>query len=344
MRVTVNDKMKEWVAAYIRAHRTEGCISIHVVFSKFNENFKATFGVDPIMIVSLMIEEGFLKGMPAKKGFSIWLPEDSGKGNGRPFRSQQKTVDAVETAVVKNEKLSAVPAENGGHKMKILKGDIIISRGFESLSHPETGEVDILKLIGYVATKLWEMFPSKPNIDGGYRVGKMNLFPCMVAAGIPREKCDPISRIMQEMAMVKKYPKSQWGVIHPSAIVYFLTPSLYNIAKDAMFWRDQRNAEIAKLRQKLVTLTGSRENEPKSERALPAVVTDVGASFEEEAIKALATAERLSEELAKVRSMLAVVENERDKLITQIREQPVAANLVKQAFNERLAAVRQAQG
>ena len=81
--MAVNDKMKQWVRDYIHTHRLADNISLHVVFSNFNKNFKETFQADPKDSVELLIAEGFIKGRPAQGGFSIWLPEDDGKSQHR---------------------------------------------------------------------------------------------------------------------------------------------------------------------------------------------------------------------------------------------------------------------
>lgn len=62
MQVSVSEEMKTWVAQYIRENRKKDTISIHVVFSNFNKNFRKKFAIDTAVIVRLLIEEEFLKG------------------------------------------------------------------------------------------------------------------------------------------------------------------------------------------------------------------------------------------------------------------------------------------
>lgn len=113
MQVTVSEKMKEWVAGYIRSHRKKGTISIHVVYSKFNADFRATFNADPQVVIRLMEASGFLKGCRAKGGYSIWLAEDSGKGKGRPYRSRTPRANgaAANATTATTENKSALPIE-----------------------------------------------------------------------------------------------------------------------------------------------------------------------------------------------------------------------------------------
>lgn len=341
MKITINEEMKKWVAEYIRFHRKEGTISIHVVFSKFNENFETTFKIDPQVATKLLIADGFLKGCPAKGGFSIWLPEDAGKGQRRPFRSRTKQNEAKHQ--------SATPENQSGEtEMKKINEPYY---AFEKLPHPETGKVDILEMISYIMQHLSTKLPTNPDMDGGYAIGSIKLVDSMQEAGIPRGQCPEMSRILQEMALVKRYSHSQWGVLDTKALRYFITARSYNIAKDEMLGRHQRNSTIAKLRRKVKKLSGQ-----DVESSLPAEPSESssskieGISYEEEAIQALIEVEELTEALNKAKEQIVELEKERDNLVvernnltTELVKRSASTDAGKQAFHERLEAAKQAR-
>lgn len=167
MRVTVSEEMKTWVMNYIRTHRNEGCISLHVVFSNFNFEFGKKFRTDPRVAVGLMIESGFLRGKKARKGFSIWLPEDEGKGRARPFRSRLAPITtSIQQVVAKSAdaplttEVQIQPEALAEQKGEIEMPDANIADAEEKVPYlistinPETGKSDDLIATARVATKL----------------------------------------------------------------------------------------------------------------------------------------------------------------------------------------------
>ena len=343
MRIIVNDKIKEWVAAYIRTHRKETCISIHVVFSKFNEDFKRTFNIDPQAAVQLLMAEGFLKGSQAKGGFSIWLPEDSGKGNGRPFRSRQKPAEAKPVSVAEKTEQPASPVQTGEVEMKKKLADVEIDHRFayEQIPHPETGVVDVLGLIKYIMEHATKRLPKDRDMDGGYVVHQPKFVHLFKDVNLPDAVRPDLVHVMMRMGLFKKYTRETWGVLHPKAAEYFVTARSYLAARDAFKEHQERNREISNLR-KLV-------EEFKAARGVSALVTEVSVpvsttSFEDEAVEALAEAERLGEELARTTARLAEVEAERTLLAQQLSERPHQAEVIKQAFHERLTALKAVRG
>ncbi len=318
---TATDKMKEWIAAYIRDYRAEGYIGIHVVDSKFNEHFEATFNIDHQTIVCLLIREGFLKARPAKVGFSIWLSEDLVKSGEQVCLNPKQ-----------NQESPVVPAQSGENQMKTSETNIEHTYAFEFVPHPETNEVNILELIRYIIRKLGEKIPSEPEMDGGYAVVKLNLFPTLLEMGLPREKFDDISRIMQEMALVRKYSRLGWGILPEKAAADFMTASLYNIAKEAMKWRDKRNYDVSSLRQKLQKTSKPWPNPAESIGVTVPHSIAAEISFESEAIEALAQAERLSDELAQTLMKLKAVEAE-------LKNRPDQTEAMRKVLRERLSAL-----
>lgn len=263
MNVIVSEKMMSWTRDYIRSHRNEGVISIHVVFSKFNEDFRATFKIDPVVAVRLMIESGRLKGAPSRGGFSIWLPEDGGNGQRRSFRPSKPKAGAISVDI--NQKQPAIPVhQNGESEMKNEKKneDTVIDPyyAFEKIPHPETGKVDVLELIRYIMQHFHEKLPQKPEMDGGYAIIKLNIFDALGDVGIPTGSRPDMSRVLQEMALIKCYGRSQWGVLHSRAADYFISAKSYVVARQAMLERNQRNSRMARLEKKVEQLKGGGVN------------------------------------------------------------------------------------
>ena len=315
MQVTVSEKMKEWVTGYIRSHRKEGTISVHVVYSKFNEDFRATFKADPQVAIRLMEASGFLKGCPSKGGYSIWLTEDAGKGKGRPYRSRTPQ-DNGAVASATTETKSAMPIdqkqETGEIEMKTkTKDDISIEPhyAFEKIPHPETGKVDVLELIRHIMKQLDESLPNKPDMDGGYSVIKMQIYDALGDAGIPSGSRPELSRIMQEMALLKCYGKSQWGVLHNKAANYFVTARSYIVAKEATMERRKRNQKIARLENKVKKL----ESSTTQTQVTPSADDDL-------VVEALALSELYEEERDAAKAANSQLETLVEELSTQVRQ------------------------
>jgi len=336
MNVIVNEKMMSWTRDYIRSHRNEGVISIHVVFSKFNEDFRATFKIDPVVAVRLMIGSGHLKGAPSRGGFSIWLPEDEGNGKRRPFRPSNPKAGAI--SVDTNQNQPAIPVhQNGDHEMKNEKKNedtaVDPHYAFEKIPHPETGKVDVLELIRYIMQHFHEKLPQKPEMDGGYAIIKLQIYDALGDVGVPTGSRPEISRILQEMALIKSYGRSQWGVLHNRAANYFISAKSYNVAKQATIERNKRNSKMARLEKKLKQFEDS-----------VVVHTDTSVnnstSFEDEAVLALAEAERLAEELEKSKTHAAQLELECARLTSELAARPSSAEAAKLALQERLAALK----
>ncbi len=349
MRVIVNDKMKEWVAAYIRAHRKENCISIHVVFSKFNEDFKRTFNIDPQAAIQLLMAEGFIKGSQARGGFSIWLPEDSGKGNGRPFRSRQQPAKTELVSAAEKTEPPVIPAQTGDVEMKREKeketAPVVIEHRYtyEQIPHPETGKVDVLDLIRHIMKTIAGILPKNPEMDGGYALVRFSVTDVLQKAGVERGQCADFSLVLQAMSLLKSYEGRTWGVLHSRAAEYFITPRSYLVARKALEDRRERYGETRKFREQIAELEAKLAAVSPVDTAIVSttvVPNNNNVSFETEAIEALAEAERLGEELAQVRAQLTEVQAERDQLIQQLSERPQQAEVIKEAFRERLSALK----
>ena len=273
MRVTVSEKMKEWVAGYIRSHRREGAISIHVVYSKFNEDFRATFGADPVMVVNLLAADGFIKKAPSQGGISIWLPEDEGKGKRRPFRPRKAEVNGTTTTTPtpKNQPTSSAN-QNGESEMTKSKKqkDIIIEPhyNFEKVPHPETGEVNVLELIRYIMKHLDTKLPGKPEMDGGYAVVKVNVRAALNECGLSSGTVPGLTALMQNMGLLKHVGRDTWRVLHTKAVSYFITTQSYLLAREQWLKHTARNKEVNNLRQERDALK-QRLQKPSSDVTSP---------------------------------------------------------------------------
>jgi len=336
MRVNVSEKMKEWVAGYIRSHRREATISIHAVYSKFNEDFKATFGIDPVLVVNLLAAYGFIKKGPSKGGVSIWLPEDEGKGKRRPFRPRKAEVNGTAASTTKNQPTPSAD-QNGESEMTKTKSEtkeqitIEPHYSFEKVPHPETSEVNVLELIRHLMKHLASKFPGKPEMDGGYAIMKLSLSGVGVECGLTTSDMVGLTAIMQHMGLVRLYGKSTWGVLHTKAADYFITARSYELARKKWSEGTKRNAEMVKLQKKLQEPEGDvTTSETKASSTM----------FNDEALEFLAEAERLAEELQKAQQRIAELEAERDKLQTELAERPTSVDAAKQALQERLAALK----
>lgn len=336
MRVNVSEQMKEWVAGYIRSHRREGAISIHAVYSKFNADFKAAFGIDPVLVVNLLAADGFIKVGPSRGGVSIWLPEDEGKGKRRPFRPRKETINGNATPATKNQPTPSVD-QNGESeitetKMKTKEEITIEPRfNFEKFPHPETGEVSVLELIRYIMKHIDQKLPSKPEMDGGYAVVKVNVGIALRECGLSSGAVPGLNAIMQNMGLLKHVNKDTWRVLHTKAVSYFITAQSYLLAREQWLKHTARNKEISDLRRKLQQSEGD------------VMVSDVKTSsmlFDDEALEILAEAERLAKELEKVLTRVAELETERDQLQKELAERPTSVNAAKEALRERLAALK----
>lgn len=324
MRIIIDEKIKSWIACYIRSHRKSRQISIHVVYSKFNENFRREFKVNPKTVIQLLIADGFLKGNQAKGGFSIWPPEDE---------HQYQQINGTAANAIKSEQPKKLATHKGEHEVN--ENTIIPHYAFERIPHPQTGKVDVLELIRHIMQQLSDKLSSNPEMDGGFAIGKINLVKTLHESGIPSGQLPEISRIMQEMALIKCYGRSQWGVLHTKAATYFITARSYNIAKKTMLERHKRNKKIAALQKKVEKLE-NRGPSPTNETFVATSTT----SFKKEAIEALAEAELLAEDLQMAKTHIKNLEAERDKLVTDIKKRPAEDEIVKRAFQERLTALK----
>lgn len=332
MRINVSEKMKEWVAGYIRSHRREGEISIHVVYSKFNEDFRETFGIDPVVMVNLLVADGFIKKGPTKGGVSIWLPEDEGKGRQRSFRPHKLEVNGTATQI-KNE--SAAPTHGNGEPemTKTKKEEITIEPyyNFERVPHPETGEVNVLELIRYIMKYIDQKLPAKPEMDGGYSVVRVNVGAALRECGLSSGAVPGLHAIMQNMGLLKHVSKDTWRVLHTKAVSYFITTQSYLLAREQWLKHTARNKEVSDLRRQLQQPAGEvTTSETKTDSTL----------FDDEAIEILAEAERLVDELHKAQTYIAELETERDQLQGELATRPTSVDAAKQALQERLAALR----
>lgn len=336
MRVNVSEKMKEWVAGYIRSHRREGAISIHVVYSKFNEDFKATFGIDPVMVVNLLAADGFIKKGPSKGGVSIWLPEDEGKGKRRPFRPRKPEVNSTVTPTTENQSTQSAD-QNGETEMTKMKtetnkGNIIEPHyNFEKVAHPETGEVNVLELIRYIMKHIDQKLPAKPEMDGGYAVVKVNVGAALRECGLSSGAVPGLNAIMQNMGLLKHVNKDTWRVLHTKAVSYFITAQSYLLAREQWQKYTARNKEVADLRRLLQQSDGAAATfETKTHSTL----------FDDETLEILAEAERVADELQKAQQRITQLEAERDELQTELAGRPASVDAAKEALRERLAALK----
>lgn len=335
MRVKIDEKMKEWIAGYIRSHRREGAISLHVVYSKFNEDFKATFGTDPVMVVNLLCADGFIKKGPTTGGVSIWLPEDEGKGKRRPFHPKKPKACNAATKTINNQ--SPTPAKQQGEdemkKNETPKEDITIEPhySFEKVPHPETGEVNVLELIRYIMKHIDKKLPAKPDMDGGYAVVKVNVGAALRECGLSSGAVPGLSAILQNMGLLKHVNMDTWRVLHTKAVSYFVTEQSYLLARDQWLKHTARNQEISCLRRKLQQTDGDvASSETKINSTL----------FDDETIEILDQAERIAEELKKAETRIGELEAERDQLQKDLAERPTSVDAAKEALRERLAALK----
>ncbi len=347
MQVIVSEKMKEWVAGYIRSHRKEGTISIHVVYSKFNEDFRKTFKADPQVAIRLLQESGFLKGCPTIGGYSIWLAEDAGKGKRRPYRSRTPQ-DNGATAVAVAETLSTSTTEQADIG-EIEMNDVSIEPHyvFEKIPHPETGKVDVLEILRYIMKQFDKLLPDESEMDGPYFVIKMGIYGVFKDAGISSGSWSELSRIMREMSLIKHYGRSQWGVLKGDVADYFITARSYLVAKEAMMERHRRNRKILHLEKALEKLSVSTA-EVGSDTTQSAG-TSSGYS-EDDVLQLMAEVDDLTKALDTVKQQMAELQTkcdglttERDKLAAENAARPSSVDVVKQMIEERLAAARKAR-
>lgn len=347
MRVSVSEEMKEWVADYIRSHRREGTISIHTVFSKFNEDFKATFKMDPIVAVNLMVKEGFLKKSPAHKGVSIWLPEDEGKGKRRPFRPRKPEVNGTAISTTENQPTPSAD-QNGEPEMTKAKTktqeDITIEPhyNFEKVPHPETDEVDVLELIRYIMKHIDTKLPAKPEMDGGYAVVKVNVGAALRECGLSSGAVPGLNAIMQNMGLLKHVSRDTWRVLHTKAVNYFITAQAYLLAREQWLKYAARNKEITNLRNAVADLQKQLQ-EFEGYATTSETKTNLPPLFDRETVAILAEAKRLNEELKKAQTHIAELNAERDQLQRELAERSTSVDAARQVLREELAAIQGAK-
>jgi len=352
MQVTVSEKMKEWVAGYIRSHRKEGTISVHVVYSKFNEDFRATFKADPQVAIRLMEASGFLKGCPSKGGYSIWLTEDAGKGKGRPYRSRTSRVNGA-AASATTETKSAMPIEQKQEtgEIEMKKEEKTEQRySFEKVPHPETGEVNIVELIRYVVKHLHSIVPQNPERDGGYDVVPLSLTDEGQKCGFSASDMIPLGTILQHMGLVKKYGgrskdmKVFWGVMHKNVARDFVTHRSYELALQKWLSDCNRRNEVTKLRKQLeapaaeVSVDATQLAEPSSGFSEKEVLDLIGEV--DDLTKALET---VKHQVVELQTQCAGLTTERDTLAAEIAARPSSTDAVKLMMEERLAAAKKAR-
>ncbi len=345
MQVTVSGKMKEWVAEYIRSHRKEGTISIHVVYSKFNEDFRKTFKADPQVAIRLLQESGFLKGCPTIGGYSIWLAEDAGKGKRRPYRARTPQDNGATAGAVTETLSTSSIKQTGENEMR----DVSIEPQYvyEKIPHPETGKVDVLEFLRYIMKRFDKLLPDKSEMDGPYFVIKMGIYDFFKDVGIPHGAWPELSRIMREMALIKHYERSQWGVLKGDVADYFITARSYLVAKEAMMERHRRNRKIVQLEKALEKLSVSTAEVGSD--ITQSAGTSSGYS-EDDVLQLMAEVDDLTKALDTVKQQMAELQTkcdglttERDKLAAENAARPSSVDVVKQMIEERLAAARKAR-
>jgi hypothetical protein len=214
---------------------------------------------------------------------------------------------------------------------------------FEKLSHPETGKVDILEIIRYFMNHLNSNLPNDPEVDGGYSIISMSINKMFADAGIASGHPE-LSRIMQEMALIKSYGRSQWGVLSSKVPNCFVTARSYVVARDAMIERQKRNHKSTRLAKQV--------KQPKKAGKSSGLISSSasGDSYEEEAVQALIEVEELTTLLGKSKKYSNELEQERDALITErdklvveLAQFPSSVDAAKQAFYERIEAAKKAR-
>lgn len=299
----ITDKMRTWIVDYIRTHRADGYVGIHVVYSKFNENFRRTFGEDPRGILNDLKAEGFLAAKPVRGGACIWLPGDAKE---REERLANETVEDVKTE-------GELPAPESAQ-------EVPQEYAFEQIPHPETGEVGVITLLHYILSHLDQRTPpastESPEDYGHYTLRAISLSEELKRCGVTSSNCPPLMQIMQEMAVVVYVRRGLWGVVKPKLAEGFLTLALYNRAREKFLKEKRQNEKRRKHAQP--TAQQSKQSEM---------------NFEEEALTALARAEELAEELKAAQKRIGELEAE-------LETRRSDAETVKAALQERIAALK----
>lgn len=290
------------------------------------------------------MREGFIKGRPARGGFSIWLPEDAGNDPGRSIPSNSSTVTKAGEQNKSKSQLVKPAKQTEGNEVKLAVPKVGTTVEpqyvFERLQHPETGEVGVLDIIRYIMKYLDGQLPNNPKMDGGYSLVKMQIYDALGGAGIPPGSRPELSRIMQEMGLIKRYSKSKWGVLVDQASEYFITRASYDVAKAAMLVRRKRNQKLARLEQKLTMLeNGNADKAEVSKEGTP--------SFKEHAVKALKEAKRFADALAEAKTSISILTLERDQLTKevvvlkkQLAERPTSDDSMAKAMDNLLAELK----
>lgn len=300
----ITNQMRAWIADYIRTHRTDGYIGIHVVYSKLNENFRRTFGEDPRQVLNDLKKEGFLLSKPVRGGACIWLPEDAKE-------REKQLADETANNVNELESPTPVPAQEGPQEY-----------AFEQIPHPETGAVDVVALLRYIVHHLDQHTPLAPTENpedyGHYTLHTVSLSEELKKCGIENSKRPPLMQIMQEMAVVCYFRRGLWGVLKTELAEGFMTPALYNRAREK-FLKEKRQNAVKRKKHVKPTLQQTEQGD---------------VNFEEEAVAAVARAEELAEELKAARQRIGELEAE---LATRSVSDATA---VKAALSERIAALK----
>jgi hypothetical protein len=216
---------------------------------------------------------------------------------------------------------------------------------YEKVPHPKTGKVGNLELIKYIVAELSARWTVSPERDGGYTICKLSMTTNMLEIGVPSGARPALSRIMQEMGLIKCYGYSNWGVLDLAAAEYFITKSSYIVAEKAMQKRHLRNKEIATLRKQLA----KSADQPQSTTVPAEPVSGVTESFEEEAIEALVEAERLADVVEAQKAAIAAQEEkyeaiqaENAAIKAELNARPVALTAAKVALSERIKLLKTA--
>lgn len=329
MRETVSEEMKQWVINFIRTRRNDGCISLHVVFSGFNLEFGKMFRTDPRAAIGLMIESGFLKGEKARKGFSIWLPEDEGKGRGRPFRSRvkvnkpavkknEKSADTQLTTEVNQIQPEVLAEQTGGDEMSNMNAEGMDAKMPYQIStiNPETGKGDDLIATARAATKLLHthgvvdaagrclatISPDKILTEAGFTTSTLHLILFLDRMGLVRK-------------LYKKGDVYCYLVLDPDFLDLIVTPKSVTAVLKQMRERRQLQDAANELKKLQHPETGELTLQKARITKLEAQVLEVQALAQP--VSDGSTLEQL-EQLAEAAVIAETLAKERDEALTEV--------------------------
>ena len=326
----VSGEIKKWIENYIRENRKSGCISLHVVFSDFNKNFKTKFGVDSKQVLGILIDEGFLRGQKAKGGFSIWLPEDEGQGKRKPFSSHKRR-KSDESA----RKLEDLTTEEGEEEMDANMGKKIrYNINTIGTVNPETGKKD--DLVATAKSAVTHLATLCKQDDEGRYIGNFPITSELEKVGFIGSMPHFVM-FLSYMGLARRYTVSggkkgesphRYLVLDPTFFDLLVTEETVQSVLKMMAERYSKQREVADLKKQLEkTSVSNQEND-----------AEVPSSSESEEILAqmaemVVLVERLREEKGAV-----IAELEQAK--KQLNDRPtldakaVAASLLAQARGE----------